>query len=91
MHRVSAIDPTESELKNLQSGFPIIALPNCNAPIKPHQNIPVISYLFLKGLCATCSHPISSRYPIIEAFTAIASAIVAWHFGDTPQTVLLCC
>jgi leader peptidase (prepilin peptidase)/N-methyltransferase len=67
--------------------FPLSRCPNCNTPIKPYQNIPVISYLFLKGKCATCSNPISSRYPIIETFTAITSAIVAWHFGYTPQTV----
>lgn len=66
--------------------FPLSHCPNCNTPIKPHQNIPVISYLFLKGKCAQCRTPISPRYPIIEAFTALASAIVAWHFGYTPQT-----
>jgi len=82
------IDATESEpQETFNLVFPLSRCPNCNTPIKPYQNIPVISYLFLKGLCATCSHPISSRYPIIEAFTAITSAIVAWHFGDTPQTV----
>jgi leader peptidase (prepilin peptidase)/N-methyltransferase len=82
------IDSTESEpQETFNLVFPLSRCPNCNTPIKPHQNIPVISYLFLKGQCATCSNPISSRYPIIEAFTAITSAIVAWHFGDTPQTV----
>jgi leader peptidase (prepilin peptidase)/N-methyltransferase len=67
--------------------FPLSHCPNCNAPIKPHQNIPVISYLFLKGKCAQCRTPISARYPVIEAFTAVTSAIVAWHFGYSPQTV----
>jgi leader peptidase (prepilin peptidase)/N-methyltransferase len=82
------IDSTESEpQETFNLVFPLSRCPNCNTPIKPYQNIPVISYLFLKGQCATCSNPISSRYPIIEAFTAITSAIVAWHFGDTPQTV----
>jgi len=82
------IDATESEpQETFNLVFPLSRCPNCNTPIKPYQNIPVISYLFLKGQCATCSNPISSRYPIIEAFTAITSAIVAWHFGDTPQTV----
>jgi leader peptidase (prepilin peptidase)/N-methyltransferase len=67
--------------------LPLSRCPGCQTPIKPYQNIPVISYLFLKGQCATCHHPISSRYPIIEVFTAITSAIVAWHFGYTPQTI----
>ncbi|CAA9889873.1 Leader peptidase / N-methyltransferase [Candidatus Methylobacter favarea] len=67
--------------------FPLSRCPECSAPIKPHQNIPVISYVFLKGKCAQCRSPISLRYPLIEIFTAVTSAIVAWHFGYTPQTV----
>ncbi len=65
--------------------LPLSRCPGCNTPIKPYQNIPVISYLFLRGKCATCSCHISMRYPLIEAFTAITSIIVAWHFGYTPQ------
>jgi leader peptidase (prepilin peptidase)/N-methyltransferase len=83
------IDSAETE--SLEAPFnlvlPLSRCPSCQTPIKPYQNIPVISYLFLKGQCAKCSHPISSRYPVIEAFTAITSAIVVWHFGYTPQTV----
>jgi leader peptidase (prepilin peptidase)/N-methyltransferase len=81
------LDATEApaqEVFNL--AVPLSRCPNCNTPIKPHQNIPVLSYLFLKGRCATCSNPIAARYPLVEAFTAITSALVAWHFGDTPQT-----
>lgn len=66
--------------------FPLSRCPRCNAPITPGQNIPVISYLLLKGRCANCGKPISLRYPLIEAFTAVASALVAWHFGYAPQT-----
>jgi leader peptidase (prepilin peptidase)/N-methyltransferase len=75
----------EEEPFNL--AFPLSRCPGCNTPIKPYQNIPVISYLFLKGKCAKCNCHISMRYPFIEVFTAITSAIVAWHFGGTPQTV----
>jgi leader peptidase (prepilin peptidase) / N-methyltransferase len=60
--------------------------PGCNTPIKPYQNIPVISYIFLRGKCAKCKIPISLRYPVIEAFTALTSVIVASHYGFTPQT-----
>jgi leader peptidase (prepilin peptidase) / N-methyltransferase len=66
--------------------LPLSRCPSCNAPIKPYQNIPVISYVFLKGKCANCENPISLRYPIIEAFTALLSFIIALHFGFTPQT-----
>lgn len=55
--------------------------PHCNTPIKPYQNIPVISYLFLQGKCSNCKTHISLRYPLIEAFTGITSALAAWHFG----------
>jgi len=61
--------------------FPLSRCPSCNAAIKPYQNIPVISYCFLKGQCANCKSHISLRYPLIEAFTGLMSAIVAWHFG----------
>jgi leader peptidase (prepilin peptidase) / N-methyltransferase len=55
--------------------------PACKAEIKAYQNIPVLSYLWLRGKCGHCAAPISPRYPLIEAFTAICSATVAWHFG----------
>jgi leader peptidase (prepilin peptidase) / N-methyltransferase len=66
--------------------FPLSRCPGCDTPIKPYQNIPVISYIFLRGKCAQCANPISLRYPIIEAFTALTSFIISWHFGFTPQT-----
>jgi leader peptidase (prepilin peptidase)/N-methyltransferase len=74
---------TETEPFNLV--FPSSRCPKCNAPVKPHQNIPIISYILLKGKCASCSNPISIRYPLIEALTALASFAVAWHFGYTAQ------
>lgn len=76
-------DEPEAEPFNLS--LPLSRCPNCQAPIKAYQNIPVISYIFLKGQCANCKNPISLRYPLIELFTAIASVTVAWHFGYTPQ------
>ena len=82
------IDSGETEPQEpFNLAVPLSRCPNCNTPIKPHQNIPVISYLFLKGRCAACSNPIAARYPLVEAFTAITSALVAWHFGYSPQTV----
>jgi len=62
---------------------PLSKCPQCSSAIKPHENIPVLSYLFLRGECSNCSTHISLRYPLIEAFTAITSAIVAWKFGYT--------
>ena len=55
--------------------------PKCGASIKPHQNIPILSYLFLRGRCANCGVSIPFRYPAIEGLTCILSILVAWKFG----------
>lgn len=60
---------------------PRSACPACKAPITALQNIPVLSYLFLKGRCARCGARISPRYPAIEALSGVLSAAVAWKFG----------
>ncbi len=60
---------------------PRSACPACKAPITAIQNIPVLSYLFLRGRCAGCGVRISPRYPAIEALTGLLSAAVAWKFG----------
>jgi leader peptidase (prepilin peptidase) / N-methyltransferase len=64
----------------------------CGAAITAWQNIPIASYLVLKGRCAACGTRISARYPIVEALTALMSAAVAWKFGfalATPAGMLL--
>ena len=61
--------------------------PICNHRIRPWQNIPVVSWLLLRGRCANCHNPISPRYPIIEAITALLSLVVAIHFGVTWTTL----
>lgn len=55
--------------------------PFCLHTLRFFENIPIISFLFLKGRCAACKHQISWRYPFVELLTAIFSGIVAWHFG----------
>ncbi len=57
--------------------------PHCNHNITALQNIPVISFLWLRGKCVACGHPISWRYPVVELLTAILSMVVVWHFGIT--------
>ncbi|MDX1734208.1 MAG: A24 family peptidase [Halioglobus sp.] len=61
--------------------------PHCGAPVKPWQNIPVVSYLLLRGKCGNCSVAISPRYPIIELITGLVSLSLLWHFP--PGTPLL--
>ena len=60
---------------------PRSACPNCKAPITALQNVPVISWLVLRGRCASCKAKISARYPFVELTTGVLSAWVAWHFG----------
>jgi leader peptidase (prepilin peptidase) / N-methyltransferase len=55
--------------------------PACKAPIRAVENIPVLSYLWLRGRCAHCAARISPRYPLVEALTAVLSGWVAWRFG----------
>lgn len=62
--------------------------PQCKTPLRAIDNIPIASWLALRGKCAHCATRISARYPIIEALTAVLSAIVAWKFGLTWQTSL---
>jgi len=76
-------DAENTEVFNLSR--PLSRCPSCKTPIKPYQNIPVLSYVLLKGQCANCGLAISKRYPLIEAFTAILSMLVAWHFGYSVQ------
>lgn len=61
--------------------LPRSACPSCGHQITALENIPVLSYLMLRGKCAGCSTRISMRYPTIEMLTAVLSAYVAWHFG----------
>lgn len=79
-------EPSEKEVFNL--AHPHSHCPSCNASIRPWQNIPVLSYLLLKGCCANCNNPISIRYPIVEAATGLLSGLIAWQLGD-PYPVLL--
>ena len=78
-------DVTEQQKVNLV--FPGSSCPSCQHKITALENIPVISYLFLKGRCRSCNTRISLQYPIIEMFTGLATAYVAWHFGFSLQTL----
>ena len=57
--------------------------PACGHGITALENIPLVSWAFLRGRCSACKNPISARYPVIELLTGLASALVAWRFGPT--------
>ncbi len=62
--------------------------PACRVPIKPIHNIPVFSYLWLRGRCAHCGTAIPPRYPLVELLTAAVSVTVVWQFGWSTQSAL---
>ena len=69
-------DAATSEGERLSLAFPGSHCPVCKSPIQPWQNIPVISYLILRGRCANCATPIGLRYPAVELLTALATVAV---------------
>jgi leader peptidase (prepilin peptidase)/N-methyltransferase len=64
--------------------------PSCGHPIAWHENIPVLSWLWLRGRCSACKTRISARYPFVELLTGGLFALVAWRFGPTPTALLWC-
>jgi leader peptidase (prepilin peptidase)/N-methyltransferase len=75
------------EPKPLTLSLPFSHCPHCQKTLKPWHNIPVVSYLFLRGKCAFCHGRISLRYPLVEAVCCVASVYVTWRFGFSWQTV----
>lgn len=61
--------------------LPNSTCPHCHHRIRPLENIPILSYLLLKGRCSQCKAPISKRYPLVELASGLLSGFVAWHFG----------
>ena len=72
-------EPPAGERFNLAT--PRSRCPHCGHQITLLENIPLVSYLVLRGRCGHCGAGISKRYPIVEAVSALLSAYAAWHFG----------
>lgn len=72
---------TAAEEPALNLMAPRSRCPHCGHAISALENIPVVSYLWLKGHCAGCGQKISPRYPIVELSTGVLSAVTAWNFG----------
>ena len=73
--------------EKLSLSKPASTCPKCSKPIRWYQNVPVLSWLALRGKCGTCQNPISIRYPFVEILTAICSLTVVAVYGPTLQTV----
>ena len=66
--------------------YPPSTCPRCGHRIRPLENIPVLSYVFMRGRCSGCRERISLRYPVVEIITAVVSVAVALRFGPTWHT-----
>ncbi|MBN1381949.1 MAG: prepilin peptidase [Deltaproteobacteria bacterium] len=74
-------------ISRLPEGLSIIApasrCPRCDHPIRYYDNIPIVSYLILKGRCRDCGENISLKYPVVELITALMALLLFWKFGLT--------
>jgi len=63
---------------------------NCGHMIAWHENIPLLSYIFLRGKCSVCGTPFGIRYPLVELSTGLLFAFCAWRWGNTPAALVWC-
>ena len=82
-HTTAPLDETAFNLV-----VPRSQCPSCGHAISAWENIPILSYLVLKGRCISCKTPISIQYPIIEAITAVLGILAAWKFGYSVQLLV---
>jgi leader peptidase (prepilin peptidase) / N-methyltransferase len=83
--KLSTPDKTKQPAFNLC--LPRSSCPQCNHIIPWWHNIPLLSFLILKGRCAACQHRISWQYPLVECLSLLLSLVAAWYFGLTPSLV----
>lgn len=76
-------EPQRQPLQRLSLSKPASTCPHCGHGIRAWQNIPLLSYLLLKGKCARCKAPISARYPLVELATALFSLLTVYLLGPT--------
>ena len=69
---------------------PRSACPSCGHAIGAHENIPLVSWLALRGRCSACGTPISARYPLVELTGGVLAALAIWKFGPTPTGLAAC-
>lgn len=85
-----AINEALGQLSSLGLARPASRCPRCGHVLRWHENLPVVGWLMLQGRCSACKTPISTRYPIVEAVTALLFAVAGASFGAQPSTLLWC-
>ncbi|HBC02430.1 MAG TPA: prepilin peptidase [Pseudomonas sp.] len=85
--RAQALEYLECPPEQISERFnlllPSSRCPHCDHQIRSWENVPLVSWLALRGKCSSCQAPISSRYPLVELACGLLSGYVAWHFGFT--------
>lgn len=76
-------DVKEKKQATITLSTPVSTCPHCQHKIRFYENIPLLSWLVLRGKCSQCKNKISIRYPLVELATAILSLLVATHYGVT--------
>lgn len=79
-----------STLAPLSLARPASRCTSCATAIRWYQNVPVLSWLLLRGRCASCQAPISRRYPLVELLCAVVFSAIGWRLGAHPVTLLWC-
>jgi leader peptidase (prepilin peptidase) / N-methyltransferase len=85
-----ALSDAVEALPALSIAKPRSRCPSCGHVLAWHENIPLLSWLWLKGKCSACGVRISARYPLVELATGALFAAVAWRFGAQPATLAWC-
>ena len=84
------LEASLAALQPLNLARPASRCPSCGHRIRWYENLPLLSWLALKGRCSACGTRIALRYPLVEAATALLFAAVAWRMGPQPQVLLWC-
>ncbi len=85
-----SLDGGLTALPALGLAQPASRCPSCGQRIRWYQNIPIVSWLALRGRCSACRTSISPRYPLVEGLTGLLFAAVAWRFGAQPVALMWC-
>lgn len=88
--RLLELEEDQSEAKPYNLAWPGSRCPQCDHRITALENIPVISYILLRGRCSACRNRIPARYPLVELLSALLTVGVAFKFGIGIQTLFAC-
>lgn len=85
IHRLPIMIERDETAERYDLVQPPSTCPGCGHRIRPHENVPLLSWLWLRGRCAACGRAISVRYPLVEALGAVVPLVLAPRFGLTPE------